>query len=398
MTALPRSSERSESLGSKVSSARIVLGRRLRAESFDTLLLAGTTIFLVGAGVVMVFSSSTVTSYVEAGDFLGSFLKQGLYAFLGIPLMLLISSLPETVFMRFAWLALGIASFLQLLVVATPLGIEVGGNTNWIDLFGIQFQPSEMIKLSLVIWLGMMVTRKEHVLSNLTHGLLPILMGAGIPIGLVLLGGDLGTVLVMVVFVFGALFLIGIPLRLFIVPGVAAVAILLFVAFSSSNRVNRILSYLGGNSSADYMGDGWQIQHSNFALANGGLFGVGLGQSTAKWSWLPAADNDFIFAIIGEELGLIGALVFIALFGLLGYALVRVYVHASTPFGQTASAAVLLWIITQAVMNIAVVLGVVPVLGVPLPLISAGGTALVTSLAAIGIALSVARHSHREGV
>lgn len=373
---------------------------RLRQESFDSLLLGGTTLTLVIIGVTMVFSSSTVTSLVNEGDSFFSVLKQAVFAFVGVAAMFVLSTRSEAWFCRLAWIGLGITSFFQLLVVATPLGITVAGNTNWIDIAGFQFQPSEFIKVALVIWLGMMVNRKRQYLNNFRQGLLPILLGAAIPMGLVVLGGDLGTVIIMAIFVFGSLILVGFPLRQFIVPLVVVAVGGLFLAASSSNRMARILSFFGGSTeSADYLSGGWQVQHGQFALANGGLFGVGIGNSTAKWSWLPAADNDFIFAIIGEELGLIGALVVLFLFGLLCYALVRVFTHASTPFGRTVSAAVLVWIMAQATANIAVVLGIIPVLGVPLPFVSSGGTALVSNLLAIGVVLSVARasaHSHRS--
>jgi cell division protein FtsW (lipid II flippase) len=159
--------------------------------------------------------------------------------------------------------------------------------------------------------------------------------------------------------------------------------------------MRRIMSFLDANCQAGGTGDAinecWQIQHGTYALANGGVFGVGLGNSAAKWSWLPAADNDFIFAIIGEELGLIGAVVVIGLFVLLAVAFARVLRSARTPFARAATAAVLVWVIGQACVNIGVVLGVFPILGVPLPLVSAGGTALLTTMFAIGIVLSVAR-------
>ncbi|HLP22926.1 MAG TPA: putative lipid II flippase FtsW [Microbacteriaceae bacterium] len=371
--------------------------RRVRQESLDVILLAGTTLILVIIGVTMVFSSSTVTSLVETGSPFASLGKQALFAFLGIGLMFVLSSRPERWFMRFAWLALGITSLLQLLVVATPLGITVAGNTNWISIAGVQFQPSEFMKVALVIWLGMMTTRKQDSLDDFRLGVLPILIGAAVPMLLVVIGGDLGTVGIMAGFVFLALVLIGIPMRHFLVPGLVVAAGAVLMAVSSSNRMARILSFVDRSKDAnDYLSSGWQVQHGQFALANGGLFGVGIGNSTAKWSWLPAADNDFIFAIIGEELGLIGAVLVLALFGVLCVALVRVFMHADTLFGRTATAAVLVWIMAQAVANIAVVLGIIPVLGVPLPLVSSGGTALVSNLAAIGVVLSVARASAHD--
>jgi UDP-N-acetylglucosamine--N-acetylmuramyl-(pentapeptide) pyrophosphoryl-undecaprenol N-acetylglucosamine transferase/cell division protein FtsW len=167
------------------------------------------------------------------------------------------------------------------------------------------------------------------------------------------------------------------------------------VALSSASRVGRIAAYFGGTSVANPDVD-WQIKNGFYALASGGVFGVGLGNSHSKWSWLPAADTDFIFAIIGEELGLIGAVVVLLLFVLLTIAFLRI-IHASTdPFARVTTAAIMVWLIGQAFVNIAVVLGVIPVLGVPLPLISAGGTAMISSMIATGIVLSFARQSQRD--
>ncbi|WP_164863506.1 putative lipid II flippase FtsW [Agromyces sp. LHK192] len=374
-----------------VTAARIRLGRVFQAESADYFLLLGTTLFLVVLGLVMVFSSSLVQSKLEEGDFLAQAARQGIWALLGVPLMLLASRVPERVWMRLAWPALAISCALQLLVVATDLGVSVGGNTNWLNIAGFQFQPSEMIKVSMVMWLGLIVTKKQDRLGDLVHGILPILLVGGGAIALVLLGGDLGTVLIMAAMLLGALFLIGVRFRLLLVPLLVGGLVFGIVAASSESRVRRITSFLQENCTTIDQDDCWQVQHGMFALANGGVFGVGLGNSAAKWSWLPAADNDFIFAIIGEELGLIGAVVVLALFVMLGIAFARILRNARTPFAKTVTAAVMVWVIGQACVNIGVVLKVLPVLGVPLPLVSAGGTALMTTLFAIGIVLSVAR-------
>jgi cell division protein FtsW len=216
---------------------------------------------------------------------------------------------------------------------------------------------------------------------------------AGAAIGFVLLGQDLGTAIIMIAMVFGALFFAGVRLRHLFIPLVVIGAVGLALGSATNSRQDRIAAWLSGCSSdADYSGLCWQTLHGWWALASGGLFGVGLGNSKAKWSWLPEADNDFIFAIIGEELGLIGAVLVLVLFIVLAIALVRIIRANTDPYARVAVSVVMMWIIGQAFVNIAVVLGMLPVLGVPLPLISAGGSALVTSLVAIGIVLSVARH------
>lgn len=391
MTSPPRTTRPQKAADQTGLAARIRLGG-FRAESKDYFLLLGTVLFLVVLGLVMVLSSSIVQSGLENdGDYTSRALQQATYALIGVPVMLLAGRMPEAFWMRIAWLVLAIACSLQLLVVATPLGVEVGGNTNWLRLGPVQFQPSELIKVALVLWLGLIVTKKKDQLGDFTHGILPILLVGGGAIGLVLLGGDLGTVMVMAGMLLGTLFLIGVRLRLLVVPLLFGAVAFALVAVSSESRMKRITAFLQEHCTQFDTADCWQIQHGTFALANGGILGVGLGNSAAKWSWLPAADNDFIFAIIGEELGLIGAVVVLGLFVVLALAFARVLRAAQTPFGKTVTAAVLVWVIGQACVNIGVVLGVFPVLGVPLPLVSAGGTALLTTLAAIGVVLSVAR-------
>lgn len=374
-------------------SARISLGQVFTAESGNYFLLLGTTLFLVLLGLVMVLSSSSIDSYNGRQGFFGVFWKQGVFALVGIPLMLLISRVPLRVFKKWAWVAIFVAVGVQLLVF-TPLGIEVGGNLNWIGVGSFNFQPSELVKLALVIWMGAILAKKEALLGRFGHVVIPILPVAGGAILLVLLGGDLGTVMIMGGLVFGALFFAGIKLRMLALPIIAAALIAVVVAFSSESRTSRIMNFFTGTG-ADYEGSDWQAQHGEWALAGGGVFGVGLGNSRAKWSWLPAADNDYIFAIIGEELGLVGAIVVLILFVALAIAFIRILRSSTDMFSRVATGAVMVWLIGQAFVNIAVVLGVLPVLGVPLPLISSGGSALLTTLAAIGIVLAIARDNAR---
>ncbi|QWT25405.1 putative lipid II flippase FtsW [Subtercola sp. PAMC28395] len=370
--------------------ARISVGRAFQAESSNYYLLLGTTLFLVILGLVMVLSSSSVDSYTARQGFFGIFWRQGLFALIGVPLMLVISRLPMRFWKRWGWLALAGGAFLQLLVLYTPLGIEVGGNLNWIGIGGFNMQPSELIKVGLVIWLGVILAKKQRYLNLWGHVAIPIIPVAGAAVLLVLMGGDLGTVIIMAGLILGALFFAGIKLRMLAVPVILGAFGIVVIAFTSASRVSRIFSFLG-SACTDTSGECWQSLHGKYALAAGGFFGVGLGNSKAKWSWLPAADNDFIFAIIGEELGLIGALVVIGLFIALAIAFLRIVRSSHDMFSRVVSGSVMVWILSQAFINIAVVLGVLPVLGVPLPLISSGGSALITTLIAIGVVLSIAR-------
>ena len=386
--------------GSSGRSAAVVVTvkRIFAAETGNYFLLLGTTLFLVAFGLVMVLSSSSIESYLQNdSDFFAAFSKQGLYALIGIPLMLLASRFPASFWKKWAWLFLVIGVCLQLLVFVPGIGFSYGGNTNWIKI-GNSFsaQPSELVKLALIVWIAWVLWTKASLLDDWRHVLLPIGPVAGIAIGFVLLGGDLGTGIVMLSIVFGALFFAGIKMR-FLIPAAILVAVFgVIFAQGGSSRTSRISAWLNGCVDVDALAACWQPTHGLWALASGGVFGVGLGNSKAKWSWLPEADNDFIFAIIGEELGLIGAIVVLVLFVVLAFSFIRIIRATDDPFARIVTSGVMVWIIVQAIINISVVLGLLPVLGVPLPLISAGGSALIASLIAIGVVLSFARNPVRN--
>ncbi|WP_349898208.1 putative lipid II flippase FtsW [Parafrigoribacterium soli] len=372
--------------------------RRIFAtETRNYFLLLGATLFLVVFGLVMVLSSSSVESFKASDDFFSGFARQGLFAVLGVPLMLIAARMRAAFWKRWAGVAMIAAIALQFLVVATPLGVEHGGNKNWISIGWFNAQPSEVAKVALVLWLALILSRKQDVLEDWRELVMPLVPVAGTAVGLVLLGGDLGTVIILSSIVLGSVFFAGVRLRFLAVPVLVVGLAGLFFAFGTSSRQERWQAFASGcASNDDYSGSCWQTVHGWWALASGGVFGVGLGNSKAKWSWLPEADNDFIFAIIGEELGLLGAIVVLLLFIVIAISFVRIIRANPDPFAKLVVSAVMVWIIGQAFVNIAVVLGVLPVLGVPLPLISAGGSALVTTLFAIGIVLSFARHPADE--
>ncbi|MET3769569.1 cell division protein FtsW [Marisediminicola sp. UYEF4] len=372
--------------------AIVAVKKLFAAETGNFFLLLGTTLFLVVFGLVMVLSSSAVTSFTESNDFFTGFLRQGMFAAVGVPIMLVASRMPASFWKKWAAVAVAIGLILQLLVVATPLGVSIGGNTNWLRLGTFTLQPSEITKVALAIWLAYVLSTKADRLHRMREVAIPIAPVAGAAIGLVLFGGDLGTAMILVSIVLGSLFFGGVRLRFLAIPIVLMATIGPLVAFSSNSRSDRIAVWLDGcASTSDYATFCWQTVHGWWALAAGGFFGVGLGNSKAKWSWLPEADNDFIFAIIGEELGLLGACTVLALFIVMGVTFVRIIRASNDPFARIVVSAVMVWIIGQAFVNIAVVLGVLPVLGVPLPLFSSGGSALVTTLFGIGIVLSFAR-------
>ena len=237
------------------------------------------------------------------------------------------------------------------------------------------------------------LVKKAGQLDEWRQVLFPIGPIVGVALVLVLLGNDLGSASIIIILTLGTLFFAGVRLRhLAAAVAVLAVGAAGFATLSLSRR-DRIDAWLSGCTDPNLLGNEcWQTVHGWEALAHGGVLGVGLGNSAGKWSWIPEADNDFIFAIIGEELGLLGCLLVLALFVLLAICFVRIIRMSRDPFAKIATAAVMTWIIGQAFVNIAVVIGLLPVLGVPLPLVSAGGSALLTTMVAIGIVLSFARH------
>ncbi|WP_066582133.1 putative lipid II flippase FtsW [Cellulomonas timonensis] len=351
--------------------------------------LTGATALLVVLGLVMVLSSSSVESLAKGRSPYAEFLKQAQFALMGLPVLWIASRLPVRAYKVAAWPLLGIAAVLQL-AVFSPLGADaVGGNRNWLELGSLRVQPSEAVKFALCIWLGLVLARKRPLLQEWKHAFIPAVPIGALMIGLVLIGNDLGTALVMMLLVGGAMFIGGVPLRMLGVTVSLAGGVAAVLAIFSPNRVGRIFAWLSDD--CDVTSDCYQTLHGGWGLATGGWTGIGLGASREKWSYLPEAHNDFIFAIIGEELGLIGTLLVLALFALIALAMFRVIRRHKDPFVQVTTGAIVCWVIGQALVNIAVVIGLAPVIGVPLPLVSAGGSALITTMAAIGVVISFAR-------
>jgi cell division protein FtsW len=350
--------------------------------------LRGATAILVVLGLVMVLSSSSVESLAADKSPYAEFAKQAQFALVGLPVLWLASRLPLRFYKGIAWWALGGAGVLQLMVL-TPLGHAVNGNKNWLPIGPVMIQPSEIGKVALALWLGVVLARKRSLLSDWKHSVIPVLPVAGLLIGLVLLGHDLGTALVLILLVAGAMFIAGVPMRVFGVAGTFAAVAVGFLAATNGNRMARISSWL--SDSCDPTKECYQTLHGTWGLATGGWWGLGLGESREKWSYLPEAHNDFIFAIIGEELGLVGTLLVLVLFALLALAMCRVIRNHPDPFVKITTAGIAFWVIGQALINIGVVIGLAPVIGVPLPLVSAGGSALIMTMAALGIVISFAR-------
>lgn len=353
-------------------------------------LVGGSVLLLLALGVVMVLSASSITSIRETGSPWGHFLNQAMFALVGLPLMLVASRIPVAWYRRLAWPALGFGLLLQALIF-TPLARGEKGNTNWIYIPGAgqTIQPSEFLKLALAVWLGLVLARKAHLLDRWQHIVVPGLVVAAGAIGLVLVGRDLGTALVVAAVVAGAMFVAGVPLRWFGAALVGGAAVVSFLVVASPNRLQRVMAVFGGD--CDETAACYQTLHGLYGLGTGGISGVGLGASREKWAYLPEAHNDYIFAIIGEELGLLGTLLVLGLFTALAVGMFRIVRRHPDPFVKITTGAIAAWILGQALINIGVVIGFLPVIGVPLPLVSAGGSALIATLLAMGVVLAFAR-------
>ena len=366
-----------------------------RAESIYFYRLAGLTGFLVVFGLVMVLSSSSIDSLVANRDAYYIFSRQFIYALIGLTVMLVIASLPVSFIRNRVGLVLMIGFALQL---AVPfIGISVNGNTNWLSIAGFTLQPSEFLKLALIMYMGWFVSNREFEMDNPQRVLYPLLAVGGGAVLLVMFGRDLGTAVIFSFIIFGTLLMAGVPGKILGRVALIAIALAAAATATSTSRMARITAWLNpGSASSDAFN--WQFEHGTWALAAGGVFGVGLGNSKMKWSWIPEVENDFIFAVIGEELGLVGAMVVIGMFALLIASLIKVMLRAESTFARVTTLGVVIWILSQSAVNIAVVLGVLPVLGVPLPLISAGGSSLIATLAGIGLVLAFEKDNHRQPV
>lgn len=363
-------------------------------------LILGATLALVLIGLMMVFSASAVERTSSNNDPFSLGIKQSIFAVLGIVAMFVLSRMKPRLLKVAAW-PLMFVSLITLLLVLL-VGSNRGGNQNWIAIGEFSFQPSELAKLALALWMATVLAAKEKLLDRWQHMFLPVVPVAALVIGFILLGRDLGTAVIVMAIAASGLFFAGVSRKIFLGAGLIGIFAAVTMALTNSNRQDRLGAWLGQcGPGQDPQGLCDQAQSGMYALASGGWWGVGLGQSRQKWNWIPEAHNDFIFAIIGEEFGLLGTLVIIALYAVIAIAMFRVIVRFNDMFVRVVCGCIMTWVIGQAFVNIAMVTGILPVIGVPLPLVSYGGTALTVGLAAMGVVLSFARnqpdHDAAEG-
>ena len=351
-------------------------------------LLLGSSALLLTIGVIMVMSASSVYSYEQnAGNSYAIVERQLVWVAIGLPCAFIASRLPLRVIRSLAYPGY-ILSFV-LLVLTAFIGVRINGNQNWLAFGPIQLQPSEIAKLALILWAAHIYANKERRLDTLHHIVVPVVPGLMLMAGLVIAGHDLGTALVLFALLGGMLWVVGAPAKLFWFATTGVSVLAFGLAAVDPERLNRLTNFI--DPLKDYQDAGWQPAHGLFALATGGWFGEGIGASRQKWGQLPEAHTDFIFAVLGEELGLIGTLLVIALFLTIAYAALRIARQAQDPFVRYVTFGVVVWILGQMMINIGMVLALLPVIGIPLPLVSYGGSALVPTLVALGLVIGFAR-------
>jgi cell division protein FtsW len=354
------------------------------------LVLASTAALLV-LGLVMVFSASSVRSYAVTGSSYSMAMKQAIYIALGLPAMWFASRMPIRFWRMLGYPLLLAALFLLVLVLVPGVGLHVDGGTRWIPLPGnFNLQPSEIAKLALLLWGADLLVRKRKLLHDWKHLFVPLLPVTTVICALIMLEPDMGTTLATLSVVVALLWVVGTPARYFGAFIGVLISLATLLAVIEPYRVARLTSFL--HPFNDAQGGGYQAVQGLYALSSGGWLGLGLGASREKWAGgLPNAHTDFIFAIIGEELGLLGTLTVLLLFATLTYAGVRVAKRSTDPFARLAASGVTAWLSVQAVINMGAVVGLVPITGIPLPLVSFGGSAMVSTLFAVGLLLSLAR-------
>lgn len=351
-------------------------------------LIFGSAGLLLCIGLIMVLSSSSVYSYRVHDNSYYIVLKQLTWVAVAVPVAWLALRIPTPVLRRLAWLGL-LLSIGLILLTTTPLGMTVNGNRNWLAFGGFTMQPSEPAKLAIVLWAADIYTRKERLLGSSLHALIPVAPAVGLVGILVVMQHDLGTAMVLFAIMLGMLFVVGAPMRLFTVSMLVVSVAVFALAATNAERRSRLTSFL--HPFNDYEGHGWQAAQGLLGMASGGIFGKGISASQQKWGKLPEAHTDFIFAVLGEEVGLFGTLVVVALFAVLAVAMVRFALQTQDSFARYVTAGVVVWLLGQAMVNIGMVLALLPVVGLPLPLVSYGGSALVPTIVAIALVLGFTR-------
>jgi cell division protein FtsW len=364
--------------------------------SRPSVLITLTCVALLGLGLIMILSASSVAAFTAYGSSYKFFFRQLMWAGIGVVAFIVMSRLDYKRLKGTGYLLYAIAAGLLVAVLIPGVGITIGGSSRWIGLGPLTFQPSELAKLALILFAADVFSRKqESLLDDPWHTVLPMVPALGGLGLLVMMQPDLGTTLLLGSIGLSMLFIAGAPLRYVAPLGLLGMGLAVAGSMTADYRRARVFAFL--DPWADPLNTGYQTIQSLIALGSGGWFGVGLGASRQKWSYIPNAHTDFIFAILGEEMGLFGTIVVIGMFAFLAYLGLRVARRAPDRFGMLVAAGITVWITVQAMVNIGAVTSLLPITGVPLPLVSFGGSSLVILLAACGILTNIARQGEEIG-
>lgn len=365
-----------------------VVRQRANDRATTTLLVLVVVLVVIGLGVTMSASSAVALNQTGAEDQFYFLKRQLVGVAIGTIALVIASRIPYGLYRKVA--IFGFLVTVGLLIAVELYGITEGGATRWLAIPGLtSFQPSELAKVTVVFVLAYLLERKAKLLTNFAHFFVPVAATLGVVGLFVIKQPDLGTLIVIAAAAMAVIIASDVPFKFVMVLGVLAVLAATALAFAEGYRTERIDAFL--DPYADPSGDGYQVIQGYYALGNGGVFGVGLGASRARWFYLPNAHTDFIFAIIGEETGLVGGLTVIALFIALAIAGWVVAARAPDRFGRMVAAGITVWLSFQALVNIGGVLGVIPITGIALPFVSFGSTALIVSMGAVGILVNIAQ-------
>lgn len=353
-------------------------------------LIVAVAALLTSLGLTMVLSASGVYSYDIDGTPWKVFARQVMWTIVGLAAFYLALRVRVALLRRLAFAGFAFTIVLLVLVLIPGIGTVANGSRGWFVVAGFSMQPSELAKIAFAIWGAHLLASRRMEQASLREMLIPLVPAAFVALALIVAQPDLGQTVSLGIILLGLLWYAGLPLRVFLSSLFTVVVSAAVLAMAEGYRSARVQSWL--NPAADTQGSGYQARQARFALANGGIFGDGLGQGSAKWNYLPNAHNDFIFAIIGEELGFIGAAGLLCLFGLFAYTGMRIARRSADPFLRLLTATATLWIMGQVFINVGYVVGLLPVTGLQLPLISAGGTSTATTLFMIGLMANAARH------
>ncbi|MFZ2172876.1 MAG: putative lipid II flippase FtsW, partial [Rhodococcus sp. (in: high G+C Gram-positive bacteria)] len=342
-------------------------------------------------GLVMVLSSSSVEAYASDGSAYTLFTRQTIFAGVGLVLFFVALRIPVRIMRALSFPTFAGTIFLLVLVLIPGIGTVSQGTRGWFVVAGFSLQPAELTKIALAIWgAHILASRRAGGVTSVRDMLVPLVPAALLAFVLIILQPDLGTTVSLAIILMALLWFAGLPLKLFVgIVGTGLVGIVV-LALTAGYRSARVREFL--NPGSDPQGIGYQSRQAMYSLADGGILGRGLGQSRAKWSYLPNAHNDFIFAIIGEELGYLGGAAVLGLFGLFVYTGLRIAIRSVDPFLRLLAGTATVWITGQAFINVGYVIGLLPVTGLQLPLVSAGGTSTATTLFMFGIVANAARH------